>query len=136
MSAVGGNVRAAFLAGWNVQDSPLYGAERRGAPVVAFTRFADGPIRERGYIQKADAVVVMDAWLLERPEATVLDGVDDEEHDVGGLHGFVHLALDVVVDDVLVLAALDASGRRRVLLHREAPPRLGPRHRPSCPVAA
>ncbi|MDH5576003.1 MAG: 2-oxoacid:acceptor oxidoreductase family protein, partial [Nitrospirota bacterium] len=29
---------AAFLAGYQVQDSPIYGAERRGAPVTAFTR--------------------------------------------------------------------------------------------------
>jgi pyruvate ferredoxin oxidoreductase gamma subunit len=49
--------RAAFLAGRTVQDSPLYGAERRGAPVVAFVRFSDGgPIAERGYIERPDAV--------------------------------------------------------------------------------
>jgi pyruvate ferredoxin oxidoreductase gamma subunit len=68
--------RAAFLAGRAVQDSPLYGAERRGAPVVAFARFADGgPIAERGYIERPDAVVVMDDTLLSRADAGVLDGV-------------------------------------------------------------
>lgn len=69
--------RAAFLAGLTVQDSPVYGAERRGAPVVAFTRVASGPIRERGYIEAPDAVVVLDESLLEQPEAAVLDGVDE-----------------------------------------------------------
>jgi pyruvate ferredoxin oxidoreductase gamma subunit len=67
--------RAAFLAGLNVQDSPLYGAERRGAPVAAFVRCSDGPIRERGYIEQPDVVVVMDESLLGQPEAAVLDGV-------------------------------------------------------------
>jgi pyruvate ferredoxin oxidoreductase gamma subunit len=68
--------RAAFLAGRTVQDSPLYGAERRGAPVVAFVRFADGePIAERGYIERPDVAVVMDDSLLSQPDAGVLDGV-------------------------------------------------------------
>jgi pyruvate ferredoxin oxidoreductase gamma subunit len=68
--------RAAFLAGYSVQDSPLYGAERRGAPVVAFARLAHVPIHERGYIDKPDAVVLMDASLLAHPEAAVLAGLD------------------------------------------------------------
>jgi len=67
--------RAAFLAGWNVQDSPLYGAERRGAPVVAFVRLAHGPIGERGYIDRPDVVLVIDDSLLALPDASVLDGV-------------------------------------------------------------
>ncbi len=67
--------RVAFLAGFAVQDSPLYGAERRGAPVVAFTRLSNTPIRERGYIDRPDAVVLMDHSLLGHPEAAVLDGI-------------------------------------------------------------
>jgi 2-oxoacid:acceptor oxidoreductase gamma subunit (pyruvate/2-ketoisovalerate family)/2-oxoacid:acceptor oxidoreductase delta subunit (pyruvate/2-ketoisovalerate family) len=68
--------RAAFLAGRVVQDSPLYGAERRGAPVVAFTRVSDQPILERGYIDIPDAVVVIDASLLAHPGAEVLHGLE------------------------------------------------------------
>ena len=68
--------RAAFLDGFTVQDSPVYGAERRGAPVVAFARFSDHPIHERGYIATPDAVVVMDHTLLGHAEAGVLDGID------------------------------------------------------------
>jgi pyruvate ferredoxin oxidoreductase gamma subunit len=70
--------RAAFLAGFTVQDSPLYGAERRGAPVVAFARIADEPIHERGYIDQPDAIVLMDHSLLELPEAAVLDGASEQ----------------------------------------------------------
>jgi pyruvate ferredoxin oxidoreductase gamma subunit len=68
--------RAGFLTGFTVQDSPLYGAERRGAPVVAFARLSEGPILERGYIAEPDAVVVMDDTLLGQPDAAVLDGLD------------------------------------------------------------
>jgi pyruvate ferredoxin oxidoreductase gamma subunit len=68
--------RTAFLRGFTVQDSPLYGAERRGAPVAAFTRYSDAPIFERGYIETPDAVVVMDASLLDHRDAGVLEGVD------------------------------------------------------------
>ena len=67
--------RAAFLTGRTVQDSPLYGAERRGAPVVAFVRLADGPILERGYVERPDVLVITDASQLGLPEAAVLDGV-------------------------------------------------------------
>ena len=70
--------RAAFLSGRSVQDSPVYGAERRGAPVVAFTRLSEGRITERGYVLSPDAVVVMDESLLDNPEAAVLDGVRAE----------------------------------------------------------
>jgi pyruvate ferredoxin oxidoreductase gamma subunit len=67
--------RAAFLAGGNVQDFPLYGAERRGAPLVAFTRVSTEPIGDRGYILHPDALVVLDESLLDDPDAAVLDGV-------------------------------------------------------------
>ncbi len=65
---------AAFLEGWTAQDSPIYGAERRGAPVVAFCRLAGGPILERGLIAHPDLLVVADASLLADPAARVLDG--------------------------------------------------------------
>lgn len=66
---------AAFIEGFTAQDSPIYGAERRGAPVAAFTRFARGPILERGLIANPDVVVVADETLLGDPVARVLEGV-------------------------------------------------------------
>lgn len=68
---------AAFLEGFVAQDSPIYGAERRGAPVAAFTRIAKEPIRERGLIARPDLVVIADASLIHDPSARVLDGTDD-----------------------------------------------------------
>ena len=68
---------AAFLEGYQAQDSPVYGAERRGAPVSAFTRIAREPIRERGLIARPDLVVVADASLISDPSARVTEGVDE-----------------------------------------------------------
>jgi pyruvate ferredoxin oxidoreductase gamma subunit len=67
---------AAFHAGLIVQDSPVYGAERRGAPVAAFTRIAREPIHERGAIARPDLVVVADDSLLADPAAQPLAGCD------------------------------------------------------------
>lgn len=69
---------AAFLEGFVAQDSPIYGAERRGAPVAAFTRIAKEPIRERGIIAHPDVVVVADASLIGDPAAKVLEGIDEQ----------------------------------------------------------
>jgi pyruvate ferredoxin oxidoreductase gamma subunit len=68
---------AAFLEGYRAQDSPLYGAERRGAPVVASTRLGREPIRERGVITRPDLIVVAEASLIPDPAARVLEGVEE-----------------------------------------------------------
>jgi len=68
---------AAFLEGYQAQDSPVYGAERRGAPVSAFTRIAKDPVRERGLISRPHLVVVADASLIGDPAARVLEGVEE-----------------------------------------------------------
>ncbi len=69
---------AAFLEGFTAQDSPIYGAERRGAPVAAYARFSRGPIRERGLIVEPDLVVVADETLLQDPASRVLEGTTPE----------------------------------------------------------
>jgi pyruvate ferredoxin oxidoreductase gamma subunit len=66
---------AAFNEGLNVQDSPVYGSERRGAPVAAFTRISDGDILERGFIFDPDIVMVVDESLLADPVARPLEGL-------------------------------------------------------------
>jgi pyruvate ferredoxin oxidoreductase gamma subunit len=67
---------AAFQRGLYAQDCPLYGAERRGAPVAAYTRFDAGPVRERGVIADPDLILVADETLLADPAAAVLAGRD------------------------------------------------------------
>ena len=67
---------AAFLDGYYVQDSPLYGAERRGAPITAYTRISDKTILERGIIIDPDVVIIADDSLLDDPMSNPLRGVD------------------------------------------------------------
>jgi 2-oxoacid:acceptor oxidoreductase gamma subunit (pyruvate/2-ketoisovalerate family) len=50
-----------------VASFPMYGFERRGAPVVAFTRFDDKPIMEKTQIYNPDCLVVIDPGLLKLP---------------------------------------------------------------------
>jgi pyruvate ferredoxin oxidoreductase gamma subunit len=71
---------AFFLQGYEVQDAPRYGAERRGAPIFAYVRADNQPINERGIITNPDLVIVADDSLVPVPAAGVLTGVD--EHTV------------------------------------------------------
>lgn len=67
--------RAFFLEGFEVQDAPLYGAERRGAPVFAYVRADRKAINERGVIRRPDLVVVADDTLVPVPASGVMRGV-------------------------------------------------------------
>lgn len=55
---------AALRAGKSFQAFPEYGPERRGAPVQAFTRIDDAPIREFSQISAPDVVIVLDPTLI------------------------------------------------------------------------
>lgn len=66
---------AFFLEGFEVQDAPRYGAERRGAPLFAYVRADRVAIDERGVIERPDLVVAADETLLAIPSAGVLQGV-------------------------------------------------------------
>lgn len=61
---------AAFREGKYVQSFPFFGVERRGAPVAAFTRIDDHPIRIRCEIQTPDHIIVLDPTLLEVVDVT------------------------------------------------------------------
>ena len=64
---------AAAIEGKCVASFPMYGFERRGMPVIAFTRFADEPIREKSQIYTPDCLMVIDPTLLKLP--TLFDGL-------------------------------------------------------------
>jgi len=68
---------AFFLEGYEVQDAPRYGAERRGAPLFAYVRADKNIINERGVISHPDLVVVADDSLVPIPAAGVLQGIHD-----------------------------------------------------------
>jgi pyruvate ferredoxin oxidoreductase gamma subunit len=55
---------AGFIEGRHAQAFPSFGSERTGAPVVAFCRFDERPIRVREPIVAPDAVIVGDPTLL------------------------------------------------------------------------
>ena len=55
---------AAFDEGRHAQAFPSFGSERTGAPVVAFCRIDDQPIRSHDPVTEPDAVIVQDPTLL------------------------------------------------------------------------
>jgi pyruvate ferredoxin oxidoreductase gamma subunit len=56
---------AAIEQGQYAQAFPSFGPERRGAPVVAFIRIDDKPIRIRHMIYEPDVVLVLDPSILQ-----------------------------------------------------------------------
>jgi len=63
-------VKAAFLEGKWGQSIPMFGAERRGAPVLAFARISSKPIRRHMQIYEPDAVVVLDSKIFNVQDVT------------------------------------------------------------------
>lgn len=75
-----GNVVAAYLLaasaieqGLYGQAFPAFGAERRGAPVVAFVRLSEQPVRRRDQVRTPDFLIIQDEALSHVPG--VLDGL-------------------------------------------------------------
>jgi 2-oxoacid:acceptor oxidoreductase gamma subunit (pyruvate/2-ketoisovalerate family) len=67
---------AFVVEGKYVASFPMYGFERRGAPVVAFTRLDDKPVREKTQIYNPDCLVVIDPGLMNLP--TLFSGLKPE----------------------------------------------------------
>jgi 2-oxoacid:acceptor oxidoreductase gamma subunit (pyruvate/2-ketoisovalerate family) len=55
---------ALFREGRWVQSFPAFGVERRGAPVTAFLRVSDAPIRLRCEVAAPDDLIVLDPTLI------------------------------------------------------------------------
>jgi 2-oxoacid:acceptor oxidoreductase gamma subunit (pyruvate/2-ketoisovalerate family) len=62
---------AVFKENRHVQAFPTFGVERRSAPVMAFVRIDEQPIRVRNQIYEPDHVVVLDASLLQTLDVTL-----------------------------------------------------------------
>lgn len=60
----------AFNTGKQVQGFPEYGPERMGAPITAYNRISDEPIRIHTNIYEPDFVVVVDETLLSTVDVT------------------------------------------------------------------
>lgn len=55
---------------------PMFGVERRGAPVAAFARFDDRPIREKTQIYTPDCLIIIDSRLIHSPG--IFEGIKPE----------------------------------------------------------
>ena len=75
-TAAGMVAEVAVLAGKNAQGAPEYGAEREGAPIRAYTRISDRPIKVHDAIYYPDVVIVLDETLLEAE--SVDEGLADD----------------------------------------------------------
>ena len=106
---------ALLREGKGVQAFPEYGPERRGAPLRAFTRVADRPIRRHDTITDPDVVVVLEPSLV--GEAAVVDGLQPD--------GFVVLNGETAPPELAGLVVRGhGDGRLRPGLHRAAVSRL------------
>ena len=88
---------AAFNTGKYIQGFPEYGPERMGAPITAYNRISDTPIRMHSNIYEPDYVVVVDDTLLESVDVTaglkedgaiVINTVKDGEYLRKVLNGY------------------------------------------------
>jgi len=62
--------KALFRAGFHVQTFPVFGVERRGAPVEAYLRVDRQKIRVRSNVYRPHHVVVQDPRLLQSVDVT------------------------------------------------------------------
>jgi 2-oxoacid:acceptor oxidoreductase gamma subunit (pyruvate/2-ketoisovalerate family) len=78
---------ALLREGKSVQAFPEYGPERRGAPMRAYTRYDDRPIRRHDSIEEPDVVVVLEPSLtaLADPPTGALFLVNSEQPVAGAL---------------------------------------------------
>lgn len=63
--------KAAYIDGYEgVQAFPYFGAERRGAPVKAFTRISHKEINVRSQIYEPDIIAVLDSGIIDLIDVT------------------------------------------------------------------
>ncbi len=65
---------AAFKEGYWTLSFPMFGAEKRGGPVVSYLRISESKIHERDEIYDPDYVVVLDPTVLGRDVISGLKG--------------------------------------------------------------
>ena len=94
--------KAFFSAGYYVQTFPVFGVERRGAPVEAYIRLDEEKILVRSNVYTPDHVVVQDAKLLHTVDVTkglksggwILINAADPSEYVSRFSGYRFAAVD------------------------------------------
>jgi 2-oxoacid:acceptor oxidoreductase gamma subunit (pyruvate/2-ketoisovalerate family) len=107
--------KAAYLDGYNdVQAFPFFGAERRGAPVKAFTRISKDKIYDNSQIYTSDVLVVLEYVLLENIDLKkeikkngfliINTSKNNFENDLKNFNIFTVNATKIALDSELTLA--------------------------------
>jgi len=111
---------AAFLEGRHAQAFPSFGSERTGAPVMAFCRIDDRPIRVREPVMHPDALVIQDATLLH--QVSVFEGLrPDGSVLINSPHPIEELGLADLAATVPHALALTVPATGLALRHRGRP---------------
>lgn len=113
--------KAFFDAGYDVQTFPLFGVERRGAPVEAYLRLDKQKILSRNNVYTPDHVVVQDAKLLQnvavtnglKPGGWILLNITGPPPNMEGFKGF-RLAL---VDATRIAIECDLGTRTQPIIN-------------------
>jgi pyruvate ferredoxin oxidoreductase gamma subunit len=113
---------AAFVEGRHAQAFPTFGSERTGAPLVAFCRIDDAPIRVREPIAEPDALIVQDPTLLHQVD--LFSGLRGDGYVlINSERSFDELGLGDLLDDFAPerLLAVPATELAREHLGRPLP---------------
>jgi pyruvate ferredoxin oxidoreductase gamma subunit len=103
--------KAAFKDGNYSQAFPFFGVERRGAPVMAFTRIDDKPIQVRYQVYKPNYVLVLDDGLIDVVD--VFSGLQDDGNVIINTNNKIE-SKESVYDIDATGIALDILGRNIV----------------------
>ncbi len=97
--------KAAFKQGYKgVQSIPWIGAERRGAPVKAFTRLSKDEIRIHSQIYEPDVVILMDHTLYSIYKGVVTAGLKD------GSILLINSPKQIEAENAYLIKTIDATG--------------------------
>lgn len=118
-----GNVVAAYLLAMAAfeeqrygQAFPNFGAERRGAPVIAFVRISDKPIRRRNQVLHPEFLIIQDQALLH--VQGILDGIVPN----GGVLVNSTISSEVLSQQFnLDIISIPATGLAKQILGRPVP---------------
>jgi pyruvate ferredoxin oxidoreductase gamma subunit len=109
--------QAAMKSGRCIQAFPEYGPERAGAPVRAYTRISDDPIRLHCPVTEPDAVAVIDSSLINTED--VAEGLKAGVIVVNSTEGPDGLRRKTGIEsDGICVAAVDADGIARETIGR------------------
>jgi 2-oxoacid:acceptor oxidoreductase gamma subunit (pyruvate/2-ketoisovalerate family) len=113
---------AAFLDGKYSHTLPYFRAERKGAPVIAYTRISDEPIEVRGGIEKADIILILDAALLKavnplaalKPKGLAIINTTLSQEEISGFS----------TDNNIIIETVDATALSEKIYDQSSIPRV------------